>query len=702
MTFGSPGLAMAGLAAITLPILVHLLLRRRQPPLEWAAMELLRRAVRRTSRKRQLERWALLVARCALVALAGLAIARPLMSSVGTDGGSNNTTIILIDNGATSFESAPGSRTTLTHLKERAAVAIAAMKSGDRVAVIPLAQPELALFPPTRDLAAAAVFVQELDASHRRADATKALSLLENNDTGVDQDLNLVLLSSFRAGTIGSGTPLALVPPPTSLELAEPRTSVVPNLWVSTLEVESPVPGADSGEVPVKVTLGRSGTSLEQQQVEVRFRDTTGGTGVASAEFRHGEQSVSITGTLRHQEKISDGVLGVEAQIGPDAQPADDRAFAVHRSVQRPRVLIVDRATVVTDTLVDVSGSVWIGRALDPDGRGEIEVERSEPANLTTTRLRGFDAVMVLRPDLVDARGWAALRERLSQGTSLIIFPPPSGEPSSWVDELRSLAPPSWIIGDAAIEFTTGLSMAPTQPRHRATSAIRPELETLLGPVVVDRALPLNLNESDPAVVLLAAPATPVLAITEGPKGKGTLVVFTIAPALSWSNIPAKPLMVPLIQEVVRQCVGEVNEGQPIEPGFNTIVGVSALQQVAFPGDGTGARIDVGQDGMTSTAIESPGVYQVIGARGEVESLWPVNAPVETANISPVSAVELSSWISGLSSDDRTTRRVGKTNDPGDGSTNEALVGAALTLAIAAAGIETILARQTTRMARQA
>ena len=45
MTFGSPGLALAAVAAVALPILIHLLFRRRRRPVEWAAMELLRRAL---------------------------------------------------------------------------------------------------------------------------------------------------------------------------------------------------------------------------------------------------------------------------------------------------------------------------------------------------------------------------------------------------------------------------------------------------------------------------------------------------------------------------------------------------------------------------------------------------------------------------------------------------------------------------------
>ena len=54
--FGSPGLALAAGAAVAVPVAIHLLLRRRRLPVEWAAMELLREAIRRVERRRRLER----------------------------------------------------------------------------------------------------------------------------------------------------------------------------------------------------------------------------------------------------------------------------------------------------------------------------------------------------------------------------------------------------------------------------------------------------------------------------------------------------------------------------------------------------------------------------------------------------------------------------------------------------------------------
>ena len=42
LTFSSPGLAIAAGMAVAVPVAIHLLMRRRRKPVEWAAMELLR------------------------------------------------------------------------------------------------------------------------------------------------------------------------------------------------------------------------------------------------------------------------------------------------------------------------------------------------------------------------------------------------------------------------------------------------------------------------------------------------------------------------------------------------------------------------------------------------------------------------------------------------------------------------------------
>ena len=76
--------AMAGLAAATGPIIIHLLNRRRFRTVEWAAMGFLRQAMQRNRRAVQLRDLIVLVLRCLAVAIFGVALARPFLSGVSS------------------------------------------------------------------------------------------------------------------------------------------------------------------------------------------------------------------------------------------------------------------------------------------------------------------------------------------------------------------------------------------------------------------------------------------------------------------------------------------------------------------------------------------------------------------------------------------------------------------------------------------
>lgn len=87
MTFAHPALAWAALGAVALPIVIHFLFRRRRVPLDWAAMDLLREAVRRTNRRTKFEQWMLLALRTLAVLAVGLAIAVPIADeTLGLEG----------------------------------------------------------------------------------------------------------------------------------------------------------------------------------------------------------------------------------------------------------------------------------------------------------------------------------------------------------------------------------------------------------------------------------------------------------------------------------------------------------------------------------------------------------------------------------------------------------------------------------------
>ena len=68
-----PALLAAGALAVSIPIIIHLLFRRRRKPVVWGAMRFLLEAYRRQRRRLTLEQIILLATRCLIVLLIGAA-----------------------------------------------------------------------------------------------------------------------------------------------------------------------------------------------------------------------------------------------------------------------------------------------------------------------------------------------------------------------------------------------------------------------------------------------------------------------------------------------------------------------------------------------------------------------------------------------------------------------------------------------------
>ena len=103
MTFVTAGLAIAGIVGIAIPILIHLLWRQRRKPVRWGAMRFLLEAYRRHRRRLQLEQLLLLAVRCLIVALLGLALARPILEATGViDLGGAREVYLVLDDGLAS------------------------------------------------------------------------------------------------------------------------------------------------------------------------------------------------------------------------------------------------------------------------------------------------------------------------------------------------------------------------------------------------------------------------------------------------------------------------------------------------------------------------------------------------------------------------------------------------------------------------
>src|SRR5215471_1677153 len=83
-SFITPAFFWAGAALISIPLIIHFLNRRRFKVVPWAAMEYLLQALRKNRRRIRFEQILLLTTRCLILALLGLALARPFGCTEGS------------------------------------------------------------------------------------------------------------------------------------------------------------------------------------------------------------------------------------------------------------------------------------------------------------------------------------------------------------------------------------------------------------------------------------------------------------------------------------------------------------------------------------------------------------------------------------------------------------------------------------------
>src|SRR5688500_784016 len=135
MSFLNP-IMLFGLAAVSVPIIIHLLNRRKFQKVVWAAMRFLRISVEQNQRRMRIEDMILLALRCLLLILLALALARPAWLSNASDlfGQSKVTGVVILDNSA-SMAVSDGTQTRFEKARRAAEQAIESMPAGSATAV---------------------------------------------------------------------------------------------------------------------------------------------------------------------------------------------------------------------------------------------------------------------------------------------------------------------------------------------------------------------------------------------------------------------------------------------------------------------------------------------------------------------------------------------------------------------------------------
>lgn len=178
MAFLAP-LMLVGLAALALPVLIHLLDRTRTTTVDWPTLRFLKAAKRESAQRARLKHLLVFIARCLLVILVVLAMAKPYRrtESWTPPPALPQTLVIVIDNSySMGYREGGSDKTRFERAKAMAAQQIAALSIDDEVAVILANDATTTLLDrPTRDHATAEKLVRQAKLSTRTTDLGPAV-----------------------------------------------------------------------------------------------------------------------------------------------------------------------------------------------------------------------------------------------------------------------------------------------------------------------------------------------------------------------------------------------------------------------------------------------------------------------------------------------------------------------------------------------
>ncbi len=328
MGFLSPWF-LAGLAAIALPLWLHLLRRYRRTPQPFSSLMFFERRVQSSVKHRRLRYLALLAMRILLLALVALAFANPFVNRTSQLASRRKLTVIAIDR---SFSMRYGNR--MQQAKVQAHGVVNGLGGRDMAQIIALDSNVENLTQPELDrgvLNAAIDSIQAGDGASSFGELARALRIMDQT-TGMQLDVHFI--SDMQQTSMPSGFRDLQVGPHTALQLDKVGETSAPNWAVESVTTSAHV--YDATHTRLTATIAGWQTQATSRTVSLVLDDKT----IASKEVKvpaNGRAQVEFVGF-----DVPYGSHRGQLRIEPhDSLPEDDSyPFSVERSDPR-RVLFL-------------------------------------------------------------------------------------------------------------------------------------------------------------------------------------------------------------------------------------------------------------------------------------------------------------------------------------------------------------------------
>ncbi len=631
MPFVNPPMVWFALGAMGVPVLIHLLNRRRYRRVDWAAMRFLEAAVSQRARRLRIEHLLLLLMRMGVVGLFGIAVARPFFpfSALRSVVGSRVHRVLVIDD-SLSMSAVDGggvSRFDLAMLRAREILALA--DAGDATSVVTMGGRARAV---VGHAAYDARFVLErlgtLSVTGGGTDVAGGLGLAWEiaRESGFAPGSKVVFVLSDFAGAAWGGD--------ADVGVDERVGSVAGGLVGYASLVLVDVGGEGLSNVAI-TRFEQVGTSPVSVEMPLRLELTVSNLGVGWVDGVGGDvfaddrlvrrlvvEGIEGGGATTERFAVSGGDFGggvIHAKMRPgdrDAVAGDNDRYLASPVGGTIDVLVVDGSG-----RFGVMGKAarFLSTALRPGenrGVGEpFEVTVVSEADWEREVLGNFDVVVLCDVGSLGESGWGGLGRYVARGGGLIVVGGGRVDRADYNEGgVLPVVIEDVVGGESGGAFSVSFSGEGLEYPVLADFAEVPETGLFSTRVWrYFRSEPIEGSE-----VLLRFDDG-VAALVSGRLGEGVVCFFATSVDMSWNNLPAKGDYVALMVSLVSDVAWTARGSRSRVVGGRIVRRVSAGDKLAGVDVETPAglveRASVGQDEdgfvMSYGPLEMAGRYAV-------------------------------------------------------------------------------------------
>lgn len=572
LSFLAP-LFLAGLLAVSVPIIVHLIRRHQGKKIVFPSLMFLRQIPVQSVKRLRVRDWPLLILRALALALIILAFARPVLrlgsEEEAGEGEGFREVVIALDR---SWSMSRGDR--WERALDAAREAAGGMATQDRVSLVLFDGAGRVAVDPTLDAAAVRSVLDTLSpgwGATRIGTGLQAASGIVNASDRSRREV--ILISDFQRRGWEEG-PRDRLPSGTRLITVDVGDDGIGALLATEVAIENSfVEGRQRVQPIVRVVrMGESAPStgnlvfeMDGRVVETVEVDVTG-EGTAEIAFD------AVT--------LPEAGFSGSFRLEPDGAPAEEpfRFFFSPREILT--VLLLDGGR----------GAPYLRSALSLTGGAPITVRTRSGTAISSADLSGVDLVVLNDLPLPGGASGTQLRNFVEAGGGLFIIAGGGAAPTEWESAWNDLLPGR---PGAPVERNTlrGGTLATVDRDHPifaslATGIGDPRFFRYRSVEVFSPAVPVGAvrtPEADTTAQVAAPPgSTQILAsfddgtpaLLERSAGAGKVLLWTSSLDNSWGDFPLHPVFVPVVQEIVRTTSGKSESipyfevGQPLDARF--------------------------------------------------------------------------------------------------------------------------------------